>query len=315
LDREELVEEKPTVIVMTAKGYVKRMDASLFKEQKRGGVGIKAIDLREGDALKQVLYANTKDVLLVFTNKGKVYRIFAYEIEEQGRTSRGRSIYSYFGDMQNDELPVRIVNLEKEDFQGGKYLVFLTNKGYVKKVDLSLFSNIRRTGLKAITLKDEEGVSDVRLFDKNSKYALIVSNKGNAIRFEANQIKELSRVAHGIIGMRFKNRDEYAKHIIDVNENEEIVVVLNKGYGKRIKVGEITVHNRGGKGMKLIAVPEGWQVGYAEKVVGEGIGILTKQGLIIKTAISSIPLLSRTARGVRVINLKEGDEVIGGFLY
>ncbi len=310
IEAEELIEEKDIVIILTKYNYIKRLDADVFKEQKRGGVGVKAIELREGDSLLQVLHAHSKDTLLFFSNKGKVYNMHAYAIEEQSRTSKGRSIYTYFQDMQKDEKIIKIINVKNFE----NYLVFLTNKGYIKKVKIKDFAHIRRTGIKAISLHENEEVSDVKIFTSHHQYALIISNKGQAIRFPVNQIKELSRIAHGIIGMRFKQPDkEFAKIILPIEkDNDKIAVVLTNGYGKVTSVKEISVHNRGGKGMRLI---KGEEVAFSENITQkESVTLITKKGLTIKIPLNNIPLLSRNARGVKLINLKEDDKVVGGFV-
>jgi len=303
---EDLIPQEDVVITVTHSGYIKRLPVSTYRSQKRGGKGVIGMDTKEDDFVTHLFVTNTHQYLMFFTNKGKVYRIKAYEIPELGRTARGTPIINLIqiesGEKINAVIPV-------EGFDSDKNLFFATRQGIVKKTPLADYVNIRKGGLIAIHLREDDELIGVKLTD--GKQEIIMGTaEGMSIRFSEEDVRTMGRSATGVKGIQLSDGDE----VIDmdvVDLNRDVLIVTAKGYGKRTPVSEYRIQTRGGKGIKTINVTEknGRVVGL--KVVGDDndLMIITTSGTIIRTSVAGISEMGRYTQGVRLINIREDDEV------
>jgi len=303
---EDLIPQEDVVITVTHSGYIKRLPVSTYRSQKRGGKGVIGMDTKEDDFVTHLFVTNTHQYLMFFTNKGKVYRIKAYEIPELGRTARGTPIINLIqieaGEKINAVIPV-------EDFDSDKNLFFATRQGIVKKTPLADYVNIRKGGLIAIHLREDDELIGVKLTD--GKQEIIMGTaEGMSIRFSEGEVRTMGRSATGVKGIQLSDGDE----VIDmdvVDLNRDVLIVTAKGYGKRTPVSEYRIQSRGGKGIKTINVTEknGRVVGL--KVVNDDndLMIITTSGTIIRTSVAGISEMGRYTQGVRLIHIREDDEV------
>jgi DNA gyrase, A subunit len=303
---EDLIPQEDVVITVTHSGYIKRLPVSTYRSQKRGGKGVIGMDTKEDDFVTHLFVTNTHQYLMFFTNKGKVYRIKAYEIPELGRTARGTPIINLIqieaGEKINAVIPV-------EDFDSDKNLFFATRQGIVKKTPLADYVNIRKGGLIAIHLREDDELIGVKLTD--GKQEIIMGTaEGMSIRFSEGDVRTMGRSATGVKGIQLSDGDE----VIDmdvVDLNRDVLIVTAKGYGKRTPVSEYRIQSRGGKGIKTINVTEknGRVVGL--KVVNDDndLMIITTSGTIIRTSVAGISEMGRYTQGVRLIHIREDDEV------
>jgi len=303
---EDLIPQEDVVITVTHSGYIKRLPVSTYRSQKRGGKGVIGMDTKEDDFVTHLFVTNTHQYLMFFTNKGKVYRIKAYEIPELGRTARGTPIINLIqieaGEKINAVIPV-------EGFDSDKNLFFATRQGIVKKTPLADYVNIRKGGLIAIHLREDDELIGVKLTD--GKQEIIMGTaEGMSIRFSEGEVRTMGRSATGVKGIQLSVGDE----VIDmdvVDLNRDVLIVTAKGYGKRTPVSEYRIQSRGGKGIKTINVTEknGRVVGL--KVVNDDndLMIITTSGTIIRTSVAGISEMGRYTQGVRLIHIREDDEV------
>jgi len=303
---EDLIPQEDVVITVTHSGYIKRLPVSTYRSQKRGGKGVIGMDTKEDDFVTHLFVTNTHQYLMFFTNKGKVYRIKAYEIPELGRTARGTPIINLIqieaGEKINAVIPV-------EDFDSDKNLFFATRQGIVKKTPLADYVNIRKGGLIAIHLREDDELIGVKLTD--GKQEIIMGTaEGMSIRFSEQDVRTMGRSATGVKGIQLSDGDE----VIDMDVVDhicDVLIVTAKGYGKRTPISEYRIQTRGGKGIKTINVTEknGRVVGL--KVVNDDndLMIITISGTIIRTSVAGISEMGRYTQGVRLIHIREDDEV------
>jgi len=306
IDIEDLIPEEEVVITLTHHGYVKRLPMNTYKSQKRGGKGVTALGTKEDDFVKHLYTMSTHDYVLFFTNRGKVYRIKAYEIPEGSRTAKGTAIVNLLqiepGEMINAMIPVGCIG-------DNCYLFMATKNGLVKKTAISEFQNIRKGGLIAINLRAEDELIGVFLTDGNREI-IIGSKNGKAIRFNEKEVRDMGRNATGVKGITLDNNDM----VVDIDvivENEDVIVITENGYGKRTKEEEYRAQSRGGKGIGTINVTDknGPVVGL--KIVNDQqeIMVITQSGIIIRQDVKGISLLGRRTQGVRIIRVGEKDQV------
>lgn len=305
IEDEALIPEENIVITLTNKGYIKRMLSSTYKTQNRGGVGIKGMTMNEEDFVENIINLTTHDYILFFTNNGKVYRTKGYEIPEYSRQSKGIPVINLLS-LEKGEKITSLLKIEKND--ENKYLVFATKLGYIKRTDIKEFENIRTNGKKFITLRDEDELISVKKTTGN-KDILMASSNGRMVRFNEDSIRIMGRSASGVKGINLG--DGYLVGMEIANDDEDVLVVTEKGYGKKTPLQEYRLTNRGGKGVKTLHITEKNGSIVAFKTVGNNVDliIITNTGMIIRLSIDNISKMSRVTQGVRLINLKEEQSV------
>lgn len=303
---EDLIPREDVVITITHTGYIKRLPVSTYRSQKRGGRGVIGMDTKDSDFVEHLFVTNSHHYLMFFTDKGKAYRIKAYEIPELGRTARGTPIINLIqieqGETVNAVIPV-------EKFEEDKHLFFATRQGIVKKTPLDDYVNIRKGGLIAINLRDDDDLIEVKL--THSGQELIMGTaQGMSIRFSEGDVRSMGRSATGVKGITLDENDQLIGMDI-VDPEQDVLIVTTKGYGKRTPVGEYRIQSRGGKGIKTINVTEknGSVVGLKVVKDEEDLMIITSSGTLIRTSMAGISTMGRNTQGVRLINIREEDSV------
>lgn len=305
IEDEALIPEENIVITLTNKGYIKRMLSSTYKTQNRGGVGIKGMTMNEEDFVESIIYLTTHDYILFFTNNGKVYRTKGYEIPEYSRQSKGIPIINLLS-LEKGEKITSLLKIEKND--ENKYLVFATKLGYIKRTDIKEFDNIRTNGKKFITLRDGDELISVKKTIGNNEI-LMASSNGRMVRFNEDSIRIMGRSASGVKGINLG--DGYLVGMEIANEDEDVLVVTENGYGKKTPLQEYRLTNRGGKGVKTLHITDKNGSIVAFKTVTNNVDliIITNTGMIIRLSVDNISKMSRVTQGVRLINLKEEQSV------
>ena len=308
IDVEDLIKEEQTVIALTHFGYIKRMPVDMYKSQKRGGKGITGIATRENDFVKEIFTASTHDTILFFSNKGKLYRLKGYEIPEAGRTAKGTAIVNLLS-LDAGEKISAIINIP--NFAEGKYLLFGTQKGFIKKTPLLEYNSARKTGLLAITLREDDELIDVRLTDGEDNVVL-VTKKGLAITFDEKNVRPMGRKSQGVIGIRLNDGDEVIgmESIVD-GSKETLLAITENGFGKRTELDEYRVQTRGGKGVITykITPKTGNIVGIRIVNNDDDVMLITDTGTIIRINAGGISILGRATQGVTLMRTNEGKVV------
>ena len=302
ISMEDLIPRENVVIAMSRMGYIKRMTPDNFKSQNRGGKGIKGMQTIEEDNIEDLFMTDTHQLMLFFTNKGRVYRLKAYEIPEASRTARGTAIINIL-QLQPGEKVTAGITLE--DYAEEQYLFMATKKGIVKKTSLKEYSNVRKTGLAAITLREDDELIEVKLTDKEKD--IILSTKyGKCIRFDENDVRPTGRTSMGVIGMTLEGDDEVIGMQLSC-QGEYLLFVSENGYGKRTAVSEFKIQNRGGKGVKCYNIIEktGNVVGMKAIDEQDEMMIITTAGIIIRISCADISVLGRITSGVKLMNISE----------
>ncbi|MFE5322281.1 DNA gyrase subunit A [Paenibacillus sp. NPDC056579] len=306
IEDEDLIPQEDVIITITHTGYVKRLPVTTYRSQKRGGKGVIGMDTKDNDFVEHLFVTNTHHFLLFFTNKGKVYRLKAYEIPDLSRTARGTPIINLLqieqGETINAVIPV-------EGFESEQYLFFATKNGLVKKTPLNDYGNIRKGGLIAITLREDDDLIGVKLTDGNQTI-IMGTREGISIHFPEQEVRPMGRSATGVKGITIGEDDA----VIDmdvVDENNSVLIVTSKGFGKRTPVAEYRQQSRGGKGIKTLNVTSknGHVVGLKIVREDEDLMIITALGTIIRTSMSGISMMGRNTQGVKLINIRDEDEV------
>ena len=306
LTNEDLIPKENTVIAMTSLGYIKRMTVDNFKAQNRGGKGIKGMKTIDEDYIEDLLMCNTHQSIMFFTNLGRVYRKKAYEIPEASRNSRGVAIVNLLqlqaGEKISAMIPVTEVNENKN-------LLMVTKKGTVKKTNILEYNNIRKKGLIAITLRDDDELIEVKTTDKDSEIFL-VTKQGMCIRFKETDVRSTGRSSMGVIGMNLSDGDEIVGMQIDT-QGDSLLIVSELGFGKRTLLSEFHLQKRGGKGVKCYKIMEktGDVVGVKAVTDEHEIMMITDQGIIIQLRMEDIKVISRITSGVKMISLDKGVRV------
>ncbi len=308
ISTEDLIPKENTVIAMTKKGYIKRMTVDNFRSQHRGGKGIKGMQTLEDDYIDELLMTTTHHYLMFFTNTGKVYRLKVYEIPEAGRTARGTAIINLLqiqpGEKITAVIPIRA-------FEEGKYLMMATKKGLVKKTPVTDYANVRKTGLGAIALRDDDELIEVKTTD-NKKDIILVTKYGQCIRFKETDVRSTGRISMGVRGMNLIDNDEVVAMQLS-SQGYYLLVVSENGMGKRTSISEFTVQNRGGKGVKCYKITEKTGNVIGAKAVNEEneVMLINTEGIIIRMECAGISILGRITSGVKLIDLPENVTVAG----
>ena len=299
---EDMIPDENTVVAMTHMGYIKRMTVDNFKSQNRGGKGIKGMSTIDEDFIEDLIMTTTHHFIMFFTNKGRVYRLKAYEINEASRTARGTAIVNLL-QLQPDEHITAMIPIR--EYKEGRYLFMATKQGIVKKTEIKDFENIRKSGLAAITLRDGDDLIEVKSTN-NKKDIIMVTKFGMCIRFHETDVRETGRTSMGVIGMNLTDGDEVVAMQLDT-QGGEILFVSEKGMGKRTQMEEFTPQHRGGKGVKCYKIMDKTGNLVGAKAVHEHneIMLITQGGTIIRMKVEDISTLGRITSGVKLINLDD----------
>lgn len=305
IEDESLIPVEDVVITITNNGYIKRILSSTYKTQNRGGVGVKGMSINEEDYVECLISCTTHDYVLFFTNNGKVYRLKGYEIPEYSRQSKGLPIINLLS-LDKDEKITSLLKISNEE--NYKYLVFATKSGIIKRTNISEFDNIRNNGKKFITLKENDELISVKKTTGENDIMMAASN-GRMVRFEEKNIRVLGRNAAGVRGINLD--DSYLVGMEIANPDQEVLVISEKGYGKKTPVDEYRITNRGGKGVKTINITDknGNLVAFRTVGSNEDVMIMTNVGTIIRLDVDKISTMGRVTQGVRLINLKDNQVV------
>lgn len=305
IEDESLIPVENVVITLTNKGYIKRLPADTYKTQNRGGMGVKGMATNEEDFVEHLINATSHDYILMFTNKGKVYRIKGYEIPEYSRQSKGLPIINLLS-LDKDEKVTSLLKISNDDEY--KCLVFATKSGLIKRTDISEFDSIRTNGKKFITLKDDDELVSVKKTTGNDEI-LMASSNGRMVRFNESSVRIMGRSASGVRGINLDGGILVGMEIVE--PNEYVLVITEKGYGKKTPVDEYRITNRGGKGVKTVNITEknGSIVSFKTVDDSKDLMIITDSGIIIRLAVDKISTMSRVTQGVKLINLKE-DSIV-----
>ena len=306
---EDLIKEEQTVIALTHFGYIKRMPIDTYRSQRRGGKGITGIATREGDFVKQIFTSSTHDLILFFTNKGKLYKLKGYEIPEAGRTAKGTAIVNLLsldaGEKISAVIPI-------QNFAEGKYLLMGTKNGLIKKTALTEYDSGRKTGLVGITLKDNDELISVKLTDGQDNVVL-VTRKGLCITFEEKEVRPIGRIAQGVIGIRLSNDDEViGMESIIGGSKATLLAITENGFGKRTELDEYRVQLRGGRGVITYKVTPktGELVGVKIADETQDVMLITDTGTIIRMSVKEISVLGRSTQGVTLMRTNDGGKVV-----
>lgn len=306
LEEQDLIPQEEVIITLTHKGYIKRLPISTYRSQRRGGRGITGLGTKDDDFVEHLFVAHTHDYILLFTNKGRVYRLKAYEIPELSRTARGIPVINLVQIEQNEYITALI---QVSGYQPDRYLFFATRQGIVKRTALDAFENVRKAGLFAIQLKEDDELIAVRLTN-GQKEIIMGTKKGMAIRFSEEEVRPMGRTAAGVKGITLREDDEVIGMDV-VREGNSVMIVSRSGYGKRTPIDEYRLQARGGIGLKTFNVtdPQMEVVGLKTVSDQDDFMLVTSGGLIIRIHVHEVSQFSRYARGVRLIRLEEDEEV------
>ena len=308
IDVEDLIEEETCVFTMSNLNYVKRTPLMTYKSQNRGGRGIMGMQTREEDFVKDLFLSSTHDTILFFTDHGRVYRKKGYEIPEAGRAARGTAIVNLI-EIAPDETVTAVIPVK--EFREDRYLVMLTKQGIIKKTDMASYANIRKGGLIAINLKEDDSLIGVMTTDGNDQI-LVATRNGMGIKFSETDVRPLGRAATGVKAIQLKDGD-YVVSVGKVTPNAKVLNVTEKGYGKQTSVEEFKVQYRGGMGVKVHQLTEktGLLTGVLMLEENEELMVITSEGVIIRLRGNDISTIGRVSQGVKLMNLKEGVSVVG----
>ena len=302
-----MIEEEDIVLTLTHNGYIKRLPNSEFRAQKRGGRGVQGMGIHDDDFIETLISASTHDVLLYFSNQGKVYKTKGYEVPEYGRQAKGLPIINLLNLDANEKIQA-IINV-KGGPQDGDYLFFTTRMGTVKRTSATEFQNIRQSGLRAINLKDEDELIKVSLTDGNQNI-IIGTHFGYSVSFDEKDVRDMGRTATGVRGVKLREND-YVVGMDVLKHESEVLIITENGYGKRTAADEYAIKGRGGKGVKTANITEknGKLVGLTTVSGEEDIMIITDKGVMIRFHADAISQTGRATLGVRLIKL-DGEAIV-----
>ena len=309
LEDEDLIDDENSIITLTHFGYIKRMPVDTYKSQRRGGKGISGLTTREDDFVKQIFNASTHDIILFFTNKGKLYKLRGFDIPEAGRTAKGTAIVNLL-QLDPGEKIAAVIPLKS--FEDAEYLIMNTKKGLVKKTPLNEYNTDRKTGLIAITLKDEDELIDVRLSNGKNNIVL-VTKKGLCITFSEEDVRPVGRTAQGVLGIRVSDDDEViGMETITENKDNTLLAITENGFGKRTELDEYRVQTRGGKGVITYKITSktGDIVGVRIANENQDVMMITDKGILIRIGVKEVSILGRATQGVTLMRTNDGGKVV-----
>ncbi len=307
LEKEDLIEDKPMLVSLTASNYIKRIDLDAYRNQRRGGRGVIGMATKEDDGVERVFAASMHDHLLCFTDRGRVYWLKVYDLPEGQRTGRGKALVNLLP-LTGDERVTAVIPVR--EFQPDRYLFFATRGGTVAKVALDEFSRPRQTGINAIKLRDGDALVDVNMTDGNQEL-ILTTRLGQSLRFHEDSVRPVHRNAMGVRGIRLRNGD--ALQSVTVVEGDHLLTITEQGFGKRTEFDEFRGHSRGTLGVRNIVVDArgGGVVGSMAVYENDEIIVMSASGIVIRTKVSEISIQKRGTRGVRIMRLDDGDRVVG----
>ena len=307
ISMEDIIPCENTVITMTKLGYIKRMTVDNFRSQHRGGKGIKGMQTLEDDYLERLFMTTSHHTLLFFTNKGRVYKLKAYEIPEASRTARGIAIVNILQLMAEEKITAVI---PVDNFEDDQYLFMATKKGMVKKTRINEFANIRKTGIQAISFHGEDDLIEVKVTD-GSKQILLVTKNGLCIRFSEGDVRSTGRTSMGVIGINLSYDDEVVGMQLDT-QGRDMLIVSEKGLGKRTDINEFNIQRRGGKGVKCYKITEKSGNVVGAKIVDDSreMLLITNEGIVIRISVNDISVLGRNTSGVKVMNIDADSNIV-----
>jgi DNA gyrase subunit A len=308
IDIEDLIADQQMVIAISHSGYIKSLPLATYRQQKRGGVGVTGMDMKEDDYIEHLFVCSTHDYLLFFTNRGKVYRQKVYDLPEASRTAKGRALVNLLPLAEGERVQAVLATRE---FKEGKYLVFATRKGQIKKTEFLAYNTpIKADGIIAINIRDDDELVAVRRTSGNDDI-IMVSRSGQAARFNEDQARPMGRDTGGVRGMNVERGDNCVLAMDVVRPDTELLVVTDAGYGKRTDIEEYPVKGRGTMGVKTIGLTEkkGGLAGALIVREHHDLVFISQTGMVQRTAVKGISKQGRPAQGVRVMNLREDDRV------
>ena len=307
LSDEDLIPEEDTVVAMTNLGYIKRMTVDNFKSQNRGGKGIKGMQTIDNDFMKDMFMVSTHDYILFLTNTGRIYKLKCYEIPEAGRTARGMAIVNLLQLQPGEKISAMV---QMREFEEDKYLIMATKNGIVKKTPVSAYTNIRKSGIQAITLREDDELIDVMISD-NSDNIMLITKNGQGIKFRETDVRETGRSAMGVRGIELNLGDEVISMQLE-SQGECILIVSANGMGKRTPFSDFKLQNRGGKGVKCYKITEKTGEVIGAKAVNNGneIMMITNEGIIIRMFVDDISILGRVTLGVKLMNTGNDNDIV-----
>lgn len=314
---EDLIPNEEVVVTISHMGYIKRTKLDEYKEQNRGGKGLRGVAHRDEDFVEHLFVASTHNYLLLFTEQGRCFWLKVYEIPEGQKATKGRPIQNLINIPSDDKIKafLNVVNLNDEEYLNNNFIIMVTKKGTVKKTSLEAYSRPRTNGINAITVRDGDELLQARMTDGNSE-VLIAKRSGKAIRFHESKVRPMGRTAAGVRGVTLEGNADEVIGMVCVNPSKSeatILVVSEKGYGKRTDLEDYRVTGRGGKGVKTIQVTEktGSLVGILSVTDEDGLMIINKSGMTIRMAVDKLRVMGRATQGVKLINVKEKDSIAG----
>jgi len=313
---EDVVPDTATVVMITRAGYIKRIPPDTFKTQKRGGKGVAGLTTKEDDVVEQVFSTTTHKDLMFFTTRGRVFRLKAYDVPEASRTAKGQAVVNFLQLAPGESISA---SFSMGDMEKMKYLLMVTNKGTIKKVDLGQFEKVRRSGLIAIKLKDGENLEWVRPTSGKDE-VMLASSFGQAIRFHEDDIRPMGRTAAGVRGMKMKADDRIVgmgviqEGVAKKKGNKELLAIMENGYGKRTDVVEYKQQRRGGSGVKTANITKKTGKLISARVIEAGdprdLFVVTEAGQVLRSTLKSVSLLGRATQGVRVMRFKKAGDTV-----
>ena len=303
---EDTIAEEDVVVTISHQGFIKRFPASGYKKQGRGGKGITGAGTKDDDFIEHMFIASTHQYILFFTDKGKCYWLKVHEVPEAGRAARGRSILNLLQKEKEEEITAFVA---VKEFSDNQFLVMATEKGTIKKTVLSAYGNVRKGGINAINLKAGDKLIEVKMTDGTSDLVLGTRN-GFAIRFHEKDVREMGRTATGVRGVRL-GKSDIVVGLLVIRRNDTILVVTEKGYGKRSDINDYRITHRGGKGVITVKTTDkvGKMIALMEVVDGDELVIITTHGMVIRQSVKDLRVMGRNTQGVRVIRLKDNDSI------
>lgn len=310
---EDMIADEEMVITISKEGYIKRTALTEYREQNRGGVGSKGVKTKDTDFTEHMFVATTHNYLLIFTEKGKVYWMRVYEVPEGGKATKGRPIQNLINIESGEKIQavINVLNLKDEDYINNNFLFFATKNGQIKKTPLEAYSRPRTNGINAITINEGDELLDVKLTN-GSNDIILAKRSGKAIRFHETDVRSMGRNAAGVRGVTLEGKGDIVVGLVCVSDTEaNLLVVSEKGYGKRSNIEDYRITKRGGKGVKTISVTDktGNLVSIKEVIDGDGLMIINKSGILIRMSISKLRVMGRATQGVRLIKLSGDDEI------
>ena len=307
LSDEDLIPEEDTVVAMTNLGYIKRMTVDNFKSQNRGGKGIKGMQTIDKDFIKDMFMVSTHDYILFLTNTGRIYKLKCYEIPEAGRTARGMAIVNLLQLQPGEKISAMV---QMKEFEEDKYLIMATKEGTIKKTPIMAYTNIRKSGIQAITLREDDELIDVTISDNNDNIMLI-TKKGQGIKFRETDVRETGRSAMGVRGIELNQDDEVISMQLE-SQGECVLIVSANGMGKRTPFTDFKLQNRGGKGVKCYKISDKTGEVVGAKAVNDGneIMMITNEGIVIRMFVDDISILGRVTLGVKLMNTGDKDDIV-----